>query len=72
MEYNELEYDSGTLKHDQYCHYENLPRLLKRFSFKEKMRMAALHSSEIIVIFMGRRCKDACLCDSEEEKNYSI
>lgn len=50
MEYNELEYDSGTLKHDQYCHYENLPRLLKRFSFKEKMRMAALHSSEIIVV----------------------
>ena len=31
---------------DQYCQYEKLPILLKRFSFEEKMRMATIHSTQ--------------------------
>ena len=34
---------------DQYCQYEKLPILLKRFSFEEKMRMATIHSSRAIL-----------------------
>ena len=33
---------------DQYNEYENLPKLLKRFSFEEKMRMATIESCKSI------------------------
>lgn len=33
-------------KYDQYSHYDQLPRLLKRFSFAEKMRIANKYSSQ--------------------------
>lgn len=33
---------------DQYSKYENLPRLLKRFSFEEKMKMATIQSCKSI------------------------
>ena len=49
MESNEeLDKRDVSKSHDQYCQYENLPRLLKRFSFSEKMRIASFYSSKII------------------------
>lgn len=36
-------------KYDQYTQFERLPILLKRFSFEEKMSIAALHSSRAIL-----------------------
>lgn len=36
-------------KYDPYCRYDNLPVLLKRFSFEEKMRIATVYSSHAIL-----------------------
>lgn len=35
-------------KYDQYLEYNNLPKLLKRFSFSEKMRICACFSQKYI------------------------
>lgn len=36
-------------ENDQYCQYKNLPVLLKRFSFEEKMGIATIYSSHAIL-----------------------
>lgn len=41
--------DTIALQTDQYCQYERLPVLLKRYSFEEKMRIATIYSSTVIL-----------------------
>ncbi len=48
-ELEEVEVRDVNKSHDQYCQYENLPKLLKRFSFQEKMSIATICSSEAIL-----------------------
>ena len=45
----ELEKRDVSKENDQYCQYENLPLLLKRFSFQEKMGIATIYSSHDIL-----------------------
>lgn len=45
----ELEERDASKENDQYCHYENLPILLKRFSFEEKIGIATMYSSHAIL-----------------------
>jgi len=48
-EVEELEKRDVNKENDQYCQYDNLPVLLKRFSFEEKMRIATIYSSRDIL-----------------------
>jgi len=48
-EFEELEPRDINKEYDQYCQYPNLPVLLKRFSFQEKMGIATMHSSHVIL-----------------------
>lgn len=48
-EIKELEPRDINKEHDQYCQYPNLPVLLKRFSFQEKMGIATIFSSHVIL-----------------------
>ena len=45
----EFEERDATKENDQYCQYKNLPILLKRFTFEEKMRIATVYSSRVIL-----------------------
>lgn len=45
----ELEERDASKANDQYCQYKNLPTLLKRFSFQEKMGIATIYSSHVIL-----------------------
>ena len=45
----ELEKRDASKENDQYCQYENLPLLLKRFSFQEKLGIATIYSSHDIL-----------------------
>lgn len=46
---NEFDERDAVKENDQYYHYENLPILLKRFSFDEKMRIASIYSRQSIL-----------------------
>jgi len=46
---DELEERDVAKENDQYCQYNNLPILLKRFSFEEKMGIATIYSSHAIL-----------------------
>lgn len=48
-ELEELEPRDINKEHDQFCQYPNLPVLLKRFSFQEKMGIATIYSSHVIL-----------------------
>lgn len=62
-ELDELEERDASKEHDQYCQYPNLPVLLKRFSFEEKMGIAAFFSSRVILFGsdMQKRSKNDAL-----------
>lgn len=53
----ELEERDARKSNDQYCQYENLPILLKRFSFEEKMGIATIYSSHAILF--GQKLRKA-------------
>lgn len=46
-------------KHDSYCQYENLSKLLQRFSFDEKMRAAFVASCQSIHYYRYKRTAEA-------------
>ena len=50
----ELEERDVKKANDQYCQYEKLPILLKRFSFEEKIRIATFYSNYAILFDSNR------------------
>lgn len=52
---DELEERDVAKENDQYCQYKNLPILLKRFSFEEKMGIATIYSSHAILFSQNFR-----------------
>ncbi len=46
-------------KHDPYWQYENLSKLLQRFSFDEKMRVAYVASCQSILFYRNKRTAEA-------------
>lgn len=50
-----LDWAKTSKPYDQYERYENLPMLLKRFTFSEKMRIANKHSSRAILFRIDQK-----------------
>lgn len=51
----ELEERDASKENDRYCQYEKLPLLLKRFSFPQKMGIATIYSSHVILYGNDKR-----------------